>query len=366
MNKIILGVIAIVGGVVGVLPLTAKVVHAQTCMVSPTTLSVVSGRFGKSRGANEHGSAASTAHMHGGLDFSTARVAQPVFATSDGVIADRRYSPTGGNLLDISRPHGGVVRYMHLSSYSPDIVKGAEVKAGQQVGLSGNTPADAMTVHLHLEYGVKDKADARAVQFPSNPSGSAFDPKSLQSVKTYRNGMGYRTDPSPYFCQTFPINDGHPEDISILGADTKAQYEILFGSVPEGGTPPEISDVGAAAGNMDILLGEDNFSYGAIPDPPIGGLETDSMRTLLLTEAYRRFGSYDWSADLARLSQRGLIVDYDRLQGTRLYLEHAIDKKRAHVEMLMALYVSLKIEESGIDDEVNRASTMSSISQISQ
>lgn len=331
---------------------------ADTCMVSPTDKEVVSGRFGKFRGggAGNFGSANSKAHMHDGLDFSTSGSSQPLFATTEGTIMFAGARGSAGNAILIKRGNGDIVAYYHLSGFANGVQRGAQVKPGQQLGLSGNTPSGAMAKHLHFTYGTAQKDEARAKAFSENAQRGPFDPAQLPPVFNRQADIGYKTDPAPYFCKTYSIQDGHPEHYPILGKDTKQQHDLLFGDVPSGGVPPDSSaePVQVAAANADAALADaagktpasylsDSDGYGALPTAPIGGYDTMSTSEMMMTEATRRFSDAEWNNSITHVSSRALMVDYNRAIGVSNYMAEAIYKKKERVEALLAVYTSQKL-----------------------
>lgn len=356
----------------------AAPVAAQDCLVSPTKKEVVSGRFGKFRAgaAANFGSSNTRAHMHDGIDFSTSNSEQPLYSVTAGTVLFVGPRGSAGNALLIKRSDGDIVAYYHMSGFANGIEEGATVAPGQLVGISGNTNAgnsseDGMARHLHFVYGVAQEDQARAKAFPSNAAKGPFDPGQLPSTFNRQAGIGWKTDPSPYFCKTYPIRDGHPEDASILGADTKAQYEKLFGSVPPPGGVPASStqfDVGEVeAANQDAVLASaagqssgasgdmlsDVRGYGSVPQAPIGGYDTMSRREMVLTEADRRFSSADWNTGITKVDSRALWVDYLKAVGVGNYLSKAIYDKRARIEALLAVYESIKM--AGLREQVKAA-----------
>ncbi|MBK4987426.1 M23 family metallopeptidase [Pseudomonas sp. S36] len=331
---------------------------ADTCMVSPTDKEVVSGRFGKFRGggSGNFGSANQKAHMHDGLDFSTSGASQPVYATTEGKITFAGARGSAGNAILIERAGGDVVAYYHLSGFANGVKRGVTVKPGQQLGLSGNTPSTSMVKHLHFTYGTSAKDSARAKAFAENAQRGPFNPGQLPPVFNRQADIGWKTDPAPYFCQTYPIQDGHPEHYPILGKDTKAQHEKLFGNVPSGGVQPDSTaePVQVAAANADAALADaagktpamylsDSDGYGALPTPPIGGYDTMSVAEMLTTEATRRFSDAEWNTSITHVSSRALWVDYNRAIGVSNYLSEAIYRKKEKVEALLAVYASQKL-----------------------
>ncbi len=343
----------------GLLATAVGVAYAQVaCMVAPTSNQVVSGRFGKFRegGAANFGSGNAKPHMHDGLDFTTSGAAAPLFATTKGTVTWAKLRGSAGNTVMIRRDDGSMVAYYHMSAIA--VKEGDTVNPGQQIGLSGNTgmqPGGA--VHLHFIYGVPNSDDARAKSFSAEAAKNAsFSPAQLPTALN-KAAFGYATDPSPYFCNTFPIqNDGLAP---VLGGDTKAQYAFLFGgAAPSMGVASSSSlDAAAvAAANADALQAaskgytsialalSDSDGYGALPSAPLGDYETLSPAEMLATEARRRFTDSEWNTNITKVSSRALWVDYLRSIGVANYLNEAIHKKKERVEALMALYTSQKLE----------------------
>jgi hypothetical protein len=325
-------------------------------MVPPTSKEQVSGRFGKFRegGAANFGSGNAKPHMHDGLDFSTSGTAAPLYATAAGTVIWAKLRGSAGNTVMIKRDNGQIAGYYHLSALS--VKEGDKVQAGQQIGLAGNTgmkPGGA--VHLHFIYGVPNADDARAKTFSADAAKNpAFNPSQLPNAISKKD-FGYATDPSPYFCKTFPIqNDGLH---AVLGGDTMAQYNKLFGAAPPMGVPPttKLDPVQVAAANSDAVQAgaqgattlasvlNDSDGYGALPSPPLGDYETMSPAEMLSTEAKRRFTDAEWNTNITKVSSRALWVDYVRALGVSAYINESIRQKKERVEALMALYTSQKL-----------------------
>ena len=88
--------------------------------------------------------------LHSGWDIGGGGSSHPIYATTDGVV---RFSgaKTGGigNCIYIEHTADGYwSNYMHLASMSVSV--GQTVKAGDQIGMMGNTGGD-YAVHLHYE-----------------------------------------------------------------------------------------------------------------------------------------------------------------------------------------------------------------------
>lgn len=240
---------------------------AGTCMVPPNPLKAVSSRFGIFRTPGQHGSAAKRGHMHDGLDFSTGGKT-PLYATADGKVVFKGYWGGYGNSLVIERPNGHTFRYSHMSGFADSLAEGSEVKAGQQIGIAGNTGGGKMAVHLHFSYGVPGQQEVRAKQFYADAGKlKSLNPTQLPTVlRNGGRGLGWKTDPSPYFCEAFPIQDGRGDR---FGKTTKAQYALLYGDAPDGGAPPELAaarmqQAEAAANGQSIEeFLTDSDGYGA-------------------------------------------------------------------------------------------------------
>lgn len=363
----------------GVITLTAVSAFAQTCMVSPTQREEVSGRFGKFRGggAANFGSGNARPHMHDGLDFSTGGIAAPILATTAGTVIWARQRGSAGNTVMVKRDNGAIVAYYHLATIA--VNEGDVVVPGLPVGTAGNTgmkPGGA--VHLHFIYGVPNAGDARAKSFSAEAvRNGAFNPAQLPNAVSNRT-FGYATDPSPYFCKSFPIqNDGlHP----VLGGDTKTQYARLFGSTPSMGVPPstQFEPVQVAAANGDALQAAasgatsvasvmtDADGYGSLPSAPLGASETMSPAEMMATEAKRRFSDSQWNTNIVKVSSRALWVDYVRAQGVSAYMKEAIRQKKERVEALMALYTAqqlggAKANATQAKERAQRASAASAV-----
>lgn len=89
---------------------------------------------------------------HPGLDFACP-VGTPVLAAADGRVAHAGYDPVWpGRGLWVCLDHGRYATYyLHLSDVQVQV--GRTVKAGQVIGLSGNT---GLSTGPHLHWGVQD------------------------------------------------------------------------------------------------------------------------------------------------------------------------------------------------------------------
>lgn len=125
-------------------------VEGVVMAVNPTLGACLSSSFGP-RGNGRHN----------GVDYH-ARDGGPILAAADGVVVEARYRDDFGNMLLIRHGEGVYARYAHLSSFAQGVVEGAEVRAGQQIGLMGNTASYAIPIHLHYEVLTGDYDTPRA------------------------------------------------------------------------------------------------------------------------------------------------------------------------------------------------------------
>lgn len=109
-------------------------------------------------------------HIHSGLDIA-APEGTPVIAAADGVVASVEMpEDSGGYGLFICIQHTPALAtcYAHLSAWILGIKPGAQVRAGQPIGLIGHT-GHATGPHLHFE----------ARRGPADCHGCAVDPYPL-------------------------------------------------------------------------------------------------------------------------------------------------------------------------------------------
>lgn len=111
--------------------------YANGGLVRPVKGGQITSGFGAARGP----------YGHAGIDFAVS-VGTPVHAAMDGTVLG--YQPTGrtGRYVFLSHPGNRNTYYGHLSQ--PQVSPGQQVKAGQQIGLSGNT-GRSTGPHLHWE-----------------------------------------------------------------------------------------------------------------------------------------------------------------------------------------------------------------------
>jgi murein DD-endopeptidase MepM/ murein hydrolase activator NlpD len=100
--------------------------------------------------------------LHKGLDYHS-ETGAPILAAADGSIVEIKYRDDYGNMLVIDHGDGVYTRYAHLASFGRGLTSGVSVKAGEQIGLMGNTASYQIPMHLHYELLLGDY---------SNPKGS--------------------------------------------------------------------------------------------------------------------------------------------------------------------------------------------------
>ncbi|MDP3736976.1 MAG: M23 family metallopeptidase [Hyphomonadaceae bacterium] len=122
------------------------------------------------------GFGARNSRLHKGLDYHS-ETGAPILAAADGTVVEMKYREDYGNMLLIDHGGGVYTRYAHLASFGKGLSMGVTVRAGEQIGLMGNTAAYQIPMHLHYELLLGDYA---------NPKGSfglqAADPLSFPAA----------------------------------------------------------------------------------------------------------------------------------------------------------------------------------------
>lgn len=325
---------------------------AASCAIDPTKGGggmAATSRFGTWRSYYNGGKGGG----HGGQDLRAA-VGTRLYAPFDGTVAYKSVQPNGaGNFLAIRNAEGDLVWFMHLSGYANGINVGAKVTAGQFVALSGNTGRSSGP-HLHLEYTVKRKDDARNKWVQKGMTREqVFQAQNHYSQKS--DGT-YTTDPAGYMCDAYTFVGDATKDNAVLGKDTKEQYAILYGSVPNG-TPPnaEYTDVQIIAANSVAVQANaqgktvteflsDRDGYGTLPGVRYEKYENVSPSEMLARESKRRMIDAEWQKNLTQVSSRALWVDYLQTIAVSNYMQEAIYRKKEKVEGLLATLVAQEAE----------------------
>ena len=88
--------------------------------------------------------------LHKGLDFH-ADTGATILAAGDGQIVELKYRDDYGNMIVIDHGGGVFTRYAHLASFGKGLSPGVTVRAGEPIGLMGNSAAYRIPIHLHYE-----------------------------------------------------------------------------------------------------------------------------------------------------------------------------------------------------------------------
>lgn len=107
---------------------------------------------------------------HQGIDFAAA-TGTPITAARDGTVTTAATIGGYGLVVYVRHGDGSETRYAHLSVITVKV--GDRIRAGQRVGLSGNT-GNSTGPHLHFE--IRD------------PAGNAVDPQPLLGIAKCGNG----------------------------------------------------------------------------------------------------------------------------------------------------------------------------------
>ncbi|MCI0561922.1 MAG: M23 family metallopeptidase, partial [Nitrososphaera sp.] len=94
---------------------------------------------------------------HNGMDFRTrmsgdpSNWKQPVFVVLKGTVTEAAFDAAyKGNFVRVKHDNGYESVYLHLDSLKVKV--GARVRAGQKIGISGNTGGASEAPHLHFGY----------------------------------------------------------------------------------------------------------------------------------------------------------------------------------------------------------------------
>lgn len=345
----------------------SSIAYATTCAIDPTNNAhnrAATSRFGIHRNYYNGGKGGG----HSGVDLR-APTGTKLYAPFDGVVTQKGFQPRAGNLIAIKNAEGHVVWYMHLSGFAKDVNIGTKVTAGQLVGLAGGTGGNYVP-HLHMEYTVPKKEDARnTVIYKGMTREQLFGAQRIWKQKSDGN---YITDPGGYMCDAFPFVHDAARDNAVLGKDTREQYEILYGGAVPGGITPasnvQYTDAQVATANAAALLANaegqsvaeflsDRDGYGSLPGASQDKYEDMSPSEMMARESKRRMTDAQWHDNLTKVSSRALWVDYLQTIAVGNYMQEAIVRKRERVEGLLAALLSQEIEPRRhiVDDARDRA-----------
>jgi murein DD-endopeptidase MepM/ murein hydrolase activator NlpD len=104
---------------------------------------------------------------HKGVDYYS-RDAVDIYAAASGIVKEQSYRDDFGNQLVIDHGNGVFTRYAHLQEFGAGIEVGQSVRAGEVIGLMGNTASYKVARHLHYEVLLGDWG-AQAGSFALTP-----------------------------------------------------------------------------------------------------------------------------------------------------------------------------------------------------
>ncbi|HEX5006961.1 MAG TPA: M23 family metallopeptidase [Hyphomonadaceae bacterium] len=102
-----------------------------------------------------------SSRLHKGLDYHS-ETGGPILAAGDGAVVEMKYRDDYGNMIVIDHGKGVYTRYAHLASFGKGLMPGVTVKAGEQIGLMGNTAGYPIPMHLHYELLLGDYSNPKA------------------------------------------------------------------------------------------------------------------------------------------------------------------------------------------------------------
>lgn len=357
-----------------------EVADAASCAIDPTKGAggmAATSRYGTFRSYYNGGKGGG----HQGQDLRS-KAGTPLYAPFDGTVVFKGNIGAGGNALALKNSEGHVVWFMHLSGFSDAISNGTKkFSAGDMVALSGGTPGApgagrSTGAHLHMEYTVPKREDAKNKVVKKGMSREAVF--KLENVYSQKSNKLYVTDPAGYMCDAYTFVGGAAVDNAVLGKNTKEQYQILYGNVPNGVAPDfEYSDTQVVAANSvaiqanaagqtipDFLSDRDGF--GALPGIKFAEYEKMSPSEMISRESKRRMNDAEWQKNLTIVSSRALWVDYLQTIAIGNYMQEAIYRKKEKIEGLLAALVTQEAapQRIKVDDARQRAVKHQSVNNI--
>ena len=379
-------------------------IYAQTFPVNPIypnqSINTGAGRFGEGRSGKNP---AFGTRPHQGVDIS-AKKGTPLYAIADSYVIGSVQTGSGGGIGTVLRPKNMDVAavYWHQDSINKNALGlGKEVKAGAEIGKSGNTQhpslnqsnhASQLAYHLHFGVGVPKPEQAVSAWINNRPRSGSEIVNSTAMVNmrqgktpTYGGKSYYWTNPAPYLPKDTIIKTSKQPDplIPFLGNSIRSQYNALTGAkLPLGngavqgsrykevprlkitalGVPNDIaSEMGQAAlvgiiasGNANELLGQDSVSmeelaYYAPPRTIFGGDsevqidigDGDITKIELIDKiGSARFGNNEWQSQLLGLSMRGMLIEYLNGLNAKNFLKKEMLLQKERIESLYAAWTA--------------------------
>jgi murein DD-endopeptidase MepM/ murein hydrolase activator NlpD len=130
---------------------------------------------------------------HCGLDLGGTVWGEPILASSDGVAirVNRDPSRSGGKYVRLSHRDGTVfTQYFHLAAIPRWLRKGTSVRAGQTIGLLGETGVENSGPHLHYTVSIKANAEKPEVYVEPEPLIALWPLRLSESSRAIASGPG--------------------------------------------------------------------------------------------------------------------------------------------------------------------------------
>lgn len=378
--------------------------HTQTFSVNPIypnqSINTGAGRFGEGRSGK---APAFGTRPHQGVDISAAK-GTPLYAVADSYVIGSVQTGNGGGIGTVLRPKNMDVAavYWHQDSINKIALGlGKEVKAGAEIGKSGNTQhpslnqtnhSSQLAYHLHFGVGVPKPEQAVSAWINNRPRSGSEIVNSTAMINmrqgktpTYGTKSYYWTNPAPYLPKDTLIRTSQNPDplVPFIGNSIRSQYNALTGAnLPLGngavqgsrakevprlkvtahGVPNDVaSEMGQAAlvgiiasGNADELLGQDSVSleelaYYAPPRTIFGGDsevqidigDGDITKIELIDKiGSSRFGNNEWQSQLLGLSMRGMLIEYLNGLNAKNFLKKEMLLQKERIESLYAAWTA--------------------------
>ena len=132
-------------------------------------------------------------YLHDGIDINAAidkrtHLGQNVYATGDGTVAQAAsgYNGGNGNYIRIRHAKGFFSEYKHLSAIN--VLAGQEVRAGDKIGMSGNTGFSSGP-HLHYDVILVRDGKTTFVDVLCPCASSKFTRNEKESLRTQETGL---------------------------------------------------------------------------------------------------------------------------------------------------------------------------------
>ncbi|HEX2660649.1 MAG TPA: M23 family metallopeptidase [Polyangia bacterium] len=169
---------------------------------------------------------------HCGVDLGGEIYGEHVHAVHDGIVdyIQRGANPDrGGRFVRLSHRNGTLfTQYFHLAAIPRGLQRGMHVKAGDVIGLLGDSGVKESAPHLHF---------ALSIRMPKDSGERYIDPEPLVALWPLRVPV----DGSEVGLYTILADTGIPLGSAVLHAGHKRAGATKPGRAPRGGGPPASS-----------------------------------------------------------------------------------------------------------------------------